>query len=68
VTAAEADYGEGAIMRRRMTVEHESKLHMALGHARTGRDCIVRQHGVIASLRDKNLPTEQAEIVLRWLE
>jgi len=51
-----------------MTVECESELRMALRHVRTGRSCILRQANVVAVLRDKSLPTEQAESVLRWLE
>jgi len=51
-----------------MTVARESELRMALRHVKTGLGCIVRQQNVIATLRDKGLPTKQAEIVLEWLE
>jgi hypothetical protein len=51
-----------------MIVGRESELRMALRHVKTGQGCIVRQHHVIGTLRDKGLPTEQAEIVLEWLE
>lgn len=51
-----------------MTVEGESELRMALRHAKTGQDCIARQLKLIAVLRGKGLPTEEAETVLHWLE
>jgi hypothetical protein len=51
-----------------MTVERESELRMALRHVKTGRGCIVRQQNIIATLRDKGLPIQQAEAVLVWLE
>src|SRR5262249_13258233 len=51
-----------------MTVECESELRMALRHVKTGRSCIMRQQNVIVTLRDKGLPTDQAEVVLQWLE
>jgi hypothetical protein len=41
---------------------------MALRDVRQGRDCIQRQLKVIATLRDRGLPTDQAEAILRWLE
>jgi hypothetical protein len=49
-------------------IERESELRMSLRHVQTGRWCIVRQQNVIITLRDKGLPTEQAEAVLHWLE
>jgi hypothetical protein len=52
----------------KMTVEHESELRVALRHVQTGRRCILRQFGVIATLQSKGLPTEQAKNVLKWLE
>jgi hypothetical protein len=48
--------------------ERDSQLRMALRHVQTGRGCIMRQQNVIASLRGKRLPTEEAEAVLHWLE
>ena len=51
-----------------MTMGGESELRMALRHVRQGRRCIVRQVAVIASLRDRGLPTHQAEEVLLWVE
>jgi predicted transposase YdaD len=50
-----------------MTVARESEVRMALRHVQTGRRCIMRQLDVIATLRGKGLPTEQAEAVLQWL-
>ncbi len=41
---------------------------MALRHVRQGQECIARQLRVLATLREKGLPTDQAEDVLRWLE
>jgi hypothetical protein len=46
----------------------ESELRMALRHVHQGRDCIKRQLKVIATLRDRRLPTDQAKAVLLWLE
>jgi hypothetical protein len=51
-----------------MNKDSESELRMALRHVRQGQDCIERQHKVIANLRDRGLPTDQAEGVLCWLE
>jgi hypothetical protein len=51
-----------------MAVEGESELRMALRHVKTGRRCIMRQFNLIAVLRGKGLPTEEAETVLHWLE
>lgn len=51
-----------------MTVERESEVRMALRHVDTDRRCIMRQLDVIATLRGRGLPTEQAETVLQWLE
>ena len=51
-----------------MRVERESELRMALRHVKTGQACITRQQTVIATLRNKSLPTEQAQAVLDWLE
>ena len=41
---------------------------MALRHARQGRQCIERQLNIIATLRARGLPTDEAERVLLWLE
>jgi hypothetical protein len=46
----------------------ETELRMALRHVRQGQACIARQMRVLATLRDKGLPTERAEQVLQWLE
>ena len=51
-----------------MTSVPETELRMALRHVQKGRECIRRQTRVLASLRDKGLPTDQAERVLVWLE
>lgn len=51
-----------------MMVKRESELRMALRHVQTGRRCIMRQVGVIATLRRKGLATTEAETVLHWLE
>jgi hypothetical protein len=57
----------GSTANRKMA-ERESELRMALRHVKTGQGCIVRQQNVVATLRRKGLPTEQAEAVLVWLE
>jgi hypothetical protein len=46
----------------------ESELRMALRHVQQGRECIKRQLKVIATLRERGVPTDQAEAVLLWLE
>jgi hypothetical protein len=46
----------------------ETELRMARRHVREGEACIARQVRVIAKLREKGLPTGQAEGVLRWLK
>jgi hypothetical protein len=51
-----------------MPAEPDSELRMALRHVNTGRRCILRQADVIATLRGKDLPIEEAESVLHWLE
>jgi hypothetical protein len=53
---------------REMAIDGESVLRMALRHVQEGRRCIQRQHGVISTLRDRGLPTGQAEDVLHALE
>ena len=51
-----------------MRSEGEKKLRTALRHVQRGRKCIERQLDVIAGLRARGLPTEEAERVLTWLE
>jgi hypothetical protein len=46
----------------------ETEQRMALRHVQKGRECIGPQMRVLAALKDKGLPTVQAERVLRWLE
>ena len=51
-----------------MTFVPETELRMALRHVQKGRECIGRQMRVLTGLRDKDLPTDEAERVLLWLE
>jgi hypothetical protein len=51
-----------------MPAEPESELRMALRHVNTEQRCVLRQVDVIATLRGKDLPTEQAQSVPHSLE
>ena len=51
-----------------MKCERESELRMALRHVKSGQNCILRQYSVIEALLSEDLPTEDANVVLRWLQ
>jgi hypothetical protein len=51
-----------------MTSVPETQLRMALRHVQKGQECIGRQLRVLAALKGKGLPADQAERVLLWLE
>ena len=46
----------------------ESELRIAMRHVQQGRDCVRRQLDLIAKLRERGLPTGQAEEIFIWLD
>ncbi|HZZ62328.1 MAG TPA: hypothetical protein VFE63_14345 [Roseiarcus sp.] len=66
--AADASRDPIVWIKRPMRPAAETELRMALRHVRGGRACIERQVRVLATLRKRGLPTEQADRVLLWLE
>jgi len=46
----------------------ESEIRMARRHFRHGEACIRRQLALITNLRERGLPTDNAEAVLFWMD